>query len=108
MSKGAVCPEDELGKDQVSLGLPGERTTSPPNTSATRPALTLRFRSMERPCFNPENAEPPGDQSGAFAPCPSGYLIGWVINPITQRPIKYDGLTGNAVLRDDSGAIAVV
>src|SRR5215472_2209773 len=33
------------------------------------------------------------------APCPRGYLLGWVIGPATDGPIKFDGLIGNAVLR---------
>ena len=33
------------------------------------------------------------------APCPRGYLIGWVVNPNTNTPIKFDGLIGNAVIR---------
>jgi hypothetical protein len=34
------------------------------------------------------------------APCPRGYLIGWVVNPNTNNsPIKFDGLIGNAVIR---------
>jgi len=32
-------------------------------------------------------------------------LIGWVISAVTGRPIKYDGLTGSAILRDGRGAI---
>jgi hypothetical protein len=32
------------------------------------------------------------------APCPRGYLIGWVINT-ADVPIKFDGLIGNAVIR---------
>lgn len=32
------------------------------------------------------------------APCPRGYLIGWVENTIDQ-PIKFDALIGNAVIR---------
>jgi hypothetical protein len=32
------------------------------------------------------------------APCPLGYLIGWVINT-NDQPIKFDGLIGDAVLR---------
>jgi hypothetical protein len=32
-------------------------------------------------------------------PCPRGYLIGWVVNPGDQ-PIKFDGLIGNAVIRN--------
>jgi hypothetical protein len=34
------------------------------------------------------------------APCPRGYLIGWVVNPNAgNTPIKFDGLIGNAVIR---------
>jgi hypothetical protein len=33
------------------------------------------------------------------APCSRGYLIGWVISPATDVPIKFDGLIGNALLR---------
>jgi hypothetical protein len=33
------------------------------------------------------------------APCPAGYLIGWVINPANDAPIKFDGLVGDAALR---------
>src|SRR5467141_1032544 len=32
------------------------------------------------------------------APCPRGYLIGWVENMFDQ-PIRFDGLIGNAVIR---------
>jgi hypothetical protein len=31
--------------------------------------------------------------------CPRGFLIGWVISPANDAPIKYDGLIGNAVIR---------
>jgi hypothetical protein len=49
-----------------------------------------------------------------FAPaanCPNGggYLIGWVISPTNDRPIKFDGLIGDAHLRPGgatSGAFA--
>jgi hypothetical protein len=33
------------------------------------------------------------------APCPAGYLIGWVINPANDQPVKFDGLIGDASLR---------
>jgi hypothetical protein len=32
-------------------------------------------------------------------PCPRGYLIGWVVDS-SDRPIKFDGLIGNAVIRN--------
>jgi hypothetical protein len=33
------------------------------------------------------------------APCARGYLIGWVINPANDQPVKFDGLIGDAVIR---------
>jgi len=33
-------------------------------------------------------------------PCARGYLIGWVISPANDLPIKFDGLIGNAVIRN--------
>jgi hypothetical protein len=40
------------------------------------------------------------------APCFNGYLIGWVINPANDQPIKFDGLVGDAVLRETGAAAA--
>jgi hypothetical protein len=39
------------------------------------------------------------------APCDRGYLIGWVIDNLGQ-PIKYDGLIGEAVIRNSGTAAA--
>jgi hypothetical protein len=39
------------------------------------------------------------------APCDRGYLIGWVIGKFGQ-PIKYDGLIGEAVIRNSGTAAA--
>ena len=36
------------------------------------------------------------------APCTGGYLIGWVITPTSDTPIKFDGLIGDAVMRPGS------
>jgi hypothetical protein len=40
------------------------------------------------------------------APCPFGYLIGWVIRPSDDQPIKFDGLVGDAVLRVSGTSLA--
>jgi hypothetical protein len=40
------------------------------------------------------------------APCSGGYLIGWVITPTTDTPIKFDGLIGDAVIRTSATAQA--
>jgi hypothetical protein len=40
------------------------------------------------------------------AECQRGYLIGWVINPANDRPVKFDGLIGDAVLREAGTSLA--
>ena len=40
------------------------------------------------------------------APCAGGYLIGWVIDPASDTPIKFDGLIGDAVVRTSGTAQA--
>jgi hypothetical protein len=40
------------------------------------------------------------------AECPRGYLIGYVINPANDQPIKFDGLIGDAVLRANPGVVS--
>ena len=40
------------------------------------------------------------------APCSGGYLIGWVITPTSDTPIKFDGLIGDAVVRTSGTAQA--
>jgi hypothetical protein len=38
-------------------------------------------------------------------PCPRGYLIGWVVDT-SDRPIKFDGLIGDAILRESATAVS--
>jgi hypothetical protein len=40
------------------------------------------------------------------APCVLGYLIGWVIDPANDQPVKFDGLIGNALIRESGTALA--
>ena len=40
------------------------------------------------------------------APCAGGYLIGWLIDPASDTPIKFDGLIGDAVVRTSGTAQA--
>ena len=54
--------------------------------------------------FNPEATTPPGNFITPFPQCQRGYLIGWVIDQF-DRPIKFDGLIGDAVLRESSTAV---
>src|SRR5262249_20423031 len=55
--------------------------------------------------FNTEATIPPGNFITPVPPCDRGYLIGWVIDS-ADRPIKFDGLIGDAVLRPSSTAVS--
>jgi hypothetical protein len=44
------------------------------------------------------------NQSVPLPPCARGYLIGWVVDAL-DRPIKFDGLIGDAVLREPAALV---
>jgi hypothetical protein len=59
--------------------------------------------------FGPDAIPIPG--SAAVTPgtppaalCPLGYLVGWVVNT-SDQPIKFDGLFGDAVIRESSTSV---
>jgi hypothetical protein len=53
---------------------------------------------------NGQSATPTGGYVPA-APCPQGYLIVFVVN-MSEQPIKFDGLIGDAVVRLSDGALS--
>ena len=53
--------------------------------------------------FNPESQGTRSDVQVPRPPCERGFLIVWVINQ-SGEPIKFDALTGNAVLRNDKNS----
>ena len=54
----------------------------------------------------PGVTSPGAGQIAPMAECPRGYLIGWVVNPTTLQPIRFDGLIGDAVLRVSGTAVS--
>jgi hypothetical protein len=100
---GTTCSEDEPVKIRFHWVCPGNSDKAS-NYVCKEADFDVRLSVNGKASFNPENPNPPENNVASAAPCPSGYLIGWVINPDTERPIKYDGLTGSAILRDGSGA----
>ena len=93
---GATCPEDEPVKIRFHWVCPGSQDIAPKGV-CQEVGFDVRLSVNAQVLLNPEDPR--------IAPCPSGYLIGWVISPTTNRPIKYDGLTGSALLRDDRVAV---
>jgi hypothetical protein len=101
---GATCPEEEPVKMRFHWVCPGSEDIAPKYV-CKETDFDVVVSVNGRVLLNPEDTRFPGDYFGSASPCPKGYLVGWVISPNTGRPIKYDALTGNAVLRDPSGAI---
>ena len=54
----------------------------------------------------PGVTSPGAGQIAPMAECPRGYLIGWVVDPTTLQPIRFDGLIGDAVLRVSGTAVS--
>src|SRR6516165_9192813 len=99
----ATCTEDEPVRIRFHWVCPGNSDKAS-NYVCSETDFDVGLSVNGKGSFSPDSPHPPENAAGAAAPCPSGYLIGWVINPDTERPIKYDGLTGSAILRDGSGA----
>jgi hypothetical protein len=100
-----TCPEDEPVKVRFHWVCPGgEDVASEHICKAATFNVTLSVNG--KASFNPEGPKLLAHNPASAAPCRSGYLIGWVIGPTADRPIKYDGLTGTAILRDSRGEIA--
>jgi hypothetical protein len=53
--------------------------------------------------FNPENSASASNFSVPAPPCDRGYLIVWVVDQF-GRPIKFDGLVGDAVIREGANS----
>jgi hypothetical protein len=99
----ATCTKDEPVKIRFHWVCPGNSDKAS-NYVCSETDFDVGLSVNGKSSFSPDGPQPSENAAGVAAPCPSGYLIGWVINPDTQRPIKYDGLTGSAILRDGSGA----
>jgi hypothetical protein len=103
---GATCTEDEPVKIRFHWVCPGSPDQAS-NYVCKEADFDVELSVNGKASLKPENPNPNPleNNAGLAAPCPSGYLIGWVISPVTDRPIKYDGLTGSAILRDGQGVI---
>jgi hypothetical protein len=101
---GATCTQDEPVKIGFHWVCPGDSDTRS-NYVCKEADFDVGLSVNGKVSFNPENPNLLENNVGSAAPCASGYLIGWVLSPVTGRPIKYDGLTGSAMLRDGRGVI---
>jgi hypothetical protein len=101
---GATCTADEQVKIRFHWVCPGS-SDEPSDYVCKEADFDVRLSLNGTGSINPGEANTLENNAGVGAPCPSGYLIGWVISPVNEWPIKYDGLTGSAILRDGKGAM---
>jgi hypothetical protein len=107
---GAQCPEgdtcqgDEAVKVRFNWVCPGSNDIDAKYVCKSA-GFEISIPLNNKVSLNPEDPGVLGENRAASAPCPNGYLIGWVINSATNRPIKYDALSGAATLRDGEGRI---
>jgi hypothetical protein len=100
--KDIICSEGEPVKIRFHWVCPGSQDTTPKFVCQDS-GFDVKLSVDAKVSLNPEDPKLLETNAGTVAPCPSGYLIGWVISPASGRPIKYDALTGNATLRDANG-----
>ena len=99
---GFTCPEGEPIKLEAHWVCPGSEN---PNTSfVCKESDFVLFTTVNgKITVNPNGQSSVGNIPRP--PCTHGYLIAWVVNVLDQ-PIKFDGLFGDAVVRNSSSALA--
>jgi hypothetical protein len=109
---GIVCPEGETCAEHESVKILFHWVCPGSQEFAQKLICSETNFVVTSTVFEKIVLSPDGVFSGVTtktvpaAPCPRGYLIGWVIRPSDDQPIKFDGLIGDAVLRESGSALA--
>jgi hypothetical protein len=104
--KGAVCPERQTIKLRFHWVCPADQTFE--NKYICQEVDFDVFVTVNgKLVFDPNGVINAlfGNTAVPPAPCDRGYLIGWVINT-SDQPIKFDGLIGDAVLRESPTSVS--
>src|SRR5205823_4305642 len=94
--QGAICTDNEAVKIRFHWVCPGSDDIAS-KYICKEAGFDINVSLNSTVSFTPEDAS---ENPAISAPCPRGYLIGWVVDRNSNRPIKYDALSGQAVLRD--------
>jgi len=103
---GATCPEHQSVKIRFHWVCPGDQSF-PDKLICKEVDFDVTASVNEKLVLVPNGvgtADGVGTRFVPAPPCPRGYLIGWVVNT-SDRPIKFDGLIGDAVLRVSGTAL---
>jgi len=106
---GATCLEHQLIKIRFHWVCPGDQSF-PDKLICKEVDFDVTASVNEKLVLVPNGvgtADGVGTRSVPAAPCPKGFLVGWVVGPGStgDRPIKFDGLIGDAVLRTAGTAL---
>jgi hypothetical protein len=103
--KGVTCTGDQSVNINFHWVCPGPVSSRGGTCNVEDFMVTATVN--EKAVFSPDGVNYPGvtNKSVGAAPCPGGYLIGWVVDN-TGAPIKFDGLIGDAVLRLTPNAVS--
>ena len=96
--RGATCVDGQAVIIRAHWVCPAALLGGLPVTPCRETDFTVRTTVRGSLFFNPEMAAP-ANASVPIAPCAGGYLIAWVVDN-QGRPIKFDGLIGNAIIRE--------
>src|SRR6202022_2706904 len=104
--KGSTCAEHQSVKVRLHWVCPGSQ--NPFFKYVCRETdFDITLSVFEKAVIVPDGSfTTVSNKSVPAAGCDRGYLIGWVIRPSDDRPIKFDGLIGDAVLRGTGNVIA--
>lgn len=106
---GATCLEHQLIKIRFHWVCPGDQYF-PDKLICKEVDFDVTASVNEKLVLVPNGvgtADGVGTRFVPAPPCPRGFLVGWVVGPGStgDRPIKFDGLIGDAVLRTSGTAL---
>jgi hypothetical protein len=102
---GVVCPEHQPIKIRFHWVCPGDQNFAD-KLICKETDFDVTATVWEKIVLVPDGSfAGVSNHTVPAAPCPSGYLIGWVIDT-SDRPIKFDGLIGDAVIRQSGTAVS--
>jgi hypothetical protein len=96
--RGATCTDGQVVIIRAHWVCPAALIGGVPFTPCRETDFTVRTTVRGSLFFNPEGIGP-ANATVPVAPCSGGYLIAWVVDN-QGRPIKFDGLIGDAIIRE--------
>ena len=99
VNAGGNCPEHQQVKVRMHYVCPGTEGVN--SNICPESDFDVFLTVYGKVAFSPDGTPINGNSPPLVppAPCPRGYLIGWVINPATDLPVSFNGLIGDAVIR---------